>query len=135
MGRFEFRSRDIELDFGGVKTTISGSVDLAKRIEEIGKEMVEHSKNVKTTEDIDRETKYMLGILDELLGEETMDAIEAERNLDFYDCIDMFRYITEEVHAYHSVKVPMNEECVPQGVQPMAMVAENRATRRAKRRK
>lgn len=133
MGRFVFRSKEVELDFAGLKTTVPGTVEFAEKLKEVGHRMVtwgtEHN-------DADNEEakEFMLDILEELLGEEFMDEVDKEIELDIFDCCDMFAYIKDEVMSYHESKVKehMKEE-VPQPV-PMAQVVENRATRRAKRR-
>lgn len=142
MGRFEFRSNDIELDFAGVRVTVPGTAEYAKTLEEIGHKMVawgSDPENEKAGAEAAKD--FMLDILDELLGEETVDAIEDIRELDLYDCIDMFTYIKDEVTAYHENRVAAHlkpKAEMPKGsvpVQPMARVAENRAARRAKRRR
>lgn len=142
MERFEFRRNDIGLDFAGVKVSVPGTAAYAKKLEEIGHKMViwgSDPANAKAGAEAARD--FMLGILDELLGEETMDAIEDVRELDIYDCTDMFTYIKDEVSAYHESRVNEHLKAkveAPKGsvpIQPMAQTAENRAARRAKRRR
>lgn len=143
MGRFEFRSNGIELDFAGVKTIVPGTMEYAKKLEEAGHKMViwgSDPANAKAGAEAARD--FMLGILDDLLGEEAMDAIEDVRELDIYDCTDMFAYIKDEVAAYHNGRTEkyLKEKTEPTTgsvpVQPMAQTAaENRAARRAKRRR
>ena len=143
MGRFEFRSSGIELDFAGVKTIVPGTMEYAKKLEEAGHKMViwgSDPANAKADAEVARD--FMLDILDDLLGENTMDAIEDVRELDIYDCTDMFAYIKDEVTAYHNSRTEkyLKEKTEPTTgsvpVQPMAQTAaENRAARRAKRRR
>lgn len=113
MGRFEFRSRDVELDFGGLKTTVPGSMEYAQKLERVAKEMVEWGNNPENEKDTEGAKKFMLGVLDELLGEAFMDKVEAERELDIYDCTDMFAYINTEVTAYHVARVAPHMQSVP----------------------
>lgn len=133
MGRFEFRSKEVELDFAGLKVTVPGTVEFAEKLKDIGHRMVTWGTEHKDA-DNEEAADFMLGVLDELLGEEFMDKVEEERELDIFDCCDMFAYVKDEVMAYHESKVKehMKNE-VPQPV-PMAQVVENRAMRRAKRR-
>lgn len=134
MGRFEFRKREIELDIAGVKASVPGDLAFVKRLEEIGREMKALGENMDDVKDIDKGTDFMLNILDEILGENTMDAIEAERDLDVYDCMDLIAYISKEVTEYHARTAAVHTPPVPQSV-PMAQAAvENRAARRARQR-
>lgn len=135
--RFEFKSHNIELDFAGVVVTVPGSIEYAKKLEDVGRKMVvwgNDPANAKAGDEAARD--YMLDVLDELLGEEVVDKIEAERELKLYDCLDMFKYIKDEVMDYHNGRVEaIANQPVPEA-QPMAMAAvENRAMRRAKRRR
>ena len=140
MGRFEFRKHEIELDIAGVKASVPGDLAFVKRLEEIGKEMKSFGENMDDVKDIDKGTDFMLNILDDILGESTMDAIEAERDLDVYDCMDLIAYISKEVKEYHAARttVHTNPTPVPLGTQapvPMAQAAvENREARRARER-
>lgn len=133
MGRFEFRSKEITLDFAGLQTTVPGTVEYAEKLKDIGHRMVAWGTEHKDA-DNEEAKDFMLDILDELLGEEVMDKIEDAQDLDVYDCCDMFKYIKDEVMEYHRSKVEETvKNDVPQPV-PMAQVVENRAMRRAKRR-
>lgn len=138
MGRFEFRKHEIELDIAGVKASVPGDLAFVKHLEEIGKEMKSFSENMDDVKDIDKGTDFMLNILDDILGESTMDAIEAERTLDIYDCMDMIAYISKEVKEYHAARTAVHTNPasvpVPQPI-PMAQAAvENREARRARER-
>lgn len=134
MGRFEFRKHEIELDIAGVKASVPGDLAFVKRLEEIGREMKSFGENMDDVKDIDKGTDFMLNILDDILGESTMDAIEAERTLDIYDCMDLIAYISKEVTEYHARTAAVHTPPVPQSV-PMAQAAvENREARRARER-
>ena len=98
MGRFEFRKNEIELDIAGVQVFVPSTPAFADRLRQIGEEMVSFGQNMESAEQAEG---FMLGVLDELLGEAVMDQIEGERKLDIYDCCDLFRYITDEVKKYH----------------------------------
>ena len=68
MGRFEFRSSGIELDFAGVKTIVPGTMEYAKKLEEAGHKMViwgNDPANAKADAEVARD--FMLDILDDLL--------------------------------------------------------------------
>lgn len=138
MGRFEFRKHEIELDIAGVKASVPGDLAFVKRLEEIGKEMKAFGENMDDVKDIGKGTDFMLNILDDILGESTMDAIEAERTLDIYDCMDMFAYITKEVGEYHADRTAVHTNPVsvpvPQPVPMAQAVTENREARRARER-
>lgn len=133
MGRFEFRKREIELDIAGVKVSVPGSEAFLKQLEEIGKKMVDFG-GTKEAEDMTAAKDFVLDALDQLLGEEAMDQIEAERELDIYDCFDLFKYVTEEVKAYHQSRAAEHVQPVSSAAQPMALTAENRAACRARQR-
>jgi len=138
MGRFEFRSHEIELYIAGVQVTVPASMEFAEKLKNAGHRMTVWGNDPANAKASNEEAKdFMLEILDELLGEAYMDKIEARRDLDLYDCCDLFQYINEEVGAYHDSKIKTyaNKEDVPKDTQSMAMVAENRAARRAKRRR
>ena len=80
----------------------------------------------------------MLDILDDLLGEDVVDAITAERDVDIYDCLDLVMYISQEVQTYHAERANSYKKPVPRSTQPSAPMAqaavENRAARRARER-
>ena len=135
MGRFEFRSHEIELDIAGVQATVPASMEYAEKLKKAAHKMTVWGNDPANANASNDEAKeFMLNTLDELLGEDVMDRIETERELNLYDCLDLFKYINEEVSAYHSFKIETyTRKDVPEGAQPMAMVAENRATRRARR--
>ena len=137
MGRFEFRSKVIELDFAGIKTAVPASMEFANKLKEVANKMTVWGNDPANEHAGTEEAKdFILDILDELLGEEVMDRIEAERELELYDCIDMFTYINNEVASYHESKIKTYaQHSDSEGAQPMAMVTENRAMRRAKRRR
>lgn len=139
MGRFEFRKHEIELDIAGVKAYVPGDLAFVKRLEEIGREMKSFGENMDDVKDIGKGTDFMLNILDDILGESTMDAIEAERTLDIYDCMDMIAYISKEVTEYHASRTAVHTPAhIPLGTQaPVSMAqaaVENRAARRARQR-
>ena len=133
MGKFEFRKHGILLDIEGVQVTVPATVEYAKRLEDAGEKMRAFGAQLKEEKDVEKGIDFMLDILDDLLGEDMVDAITEERDVDIYDCLDLVMYISEEVQTYHSYKKP-----VPRSIQPSAPMAqaavENRAARRAKER-
>lgn len=60
----------------------------------------------------------MLDILDDLLGEDTVDAVTAERDVDIYDCLDLVMYISQEVQTYHAERANSYKKPVPGKTQP-----------------
>lgn len=139
MGRFEFRKKEIALDIAGVKAFVPGTVDFMERLRQIGEEMVSFGEQA---EDMEQAEEFMLGVLDELLGETVMDQIEGERKLDIYDCCDLFRYIAGEVKQYHEKKAAVYQPKadvppVEPSAQPIPMAqaaVENREARRKRQR-
>lgn len=138
MGKFEFRKRGIALDIEGVQVTVPATVEYAKKLEDAGKNMRAFGEQVKGEKDVEKGIDFMLDILDDLLGEDTVDAITADRDVDIYDCLDLVMYISEEVQTYHTERANSYKKHVPQNTQPSAPVAqaavENRAARRARAR-
>lgn len=51
---------------------------------------------LKEEKDVEKGIDFMLDILDDLLGEDTVDAITAKRDVDIYDCLDLVMYISQE---------------------------------------
>lgn len=142
MGRFEFRKHEIELDIAGMKASVPDTMEYVKKLEESGKKMEVFGAQMAGEKDVEKGIDFMLDILDDLLGEDVMDTITAERTLSIYDCLDLVTYISKEVQTYHteranSYKKPVSPS-VPQNTQysaPMAQAAcENRAARRARQR-
>lgn len=138
MGKFEFRKHGILLDIGGVQVTVPATVEYAKKLEDAGEEMKAFGAQLKDEADIAKGIDFMLAILDDLLGEDVMDAIEAKRTLDLYDCLDLVMYISQEVQTYHAERANSYKKPVPRSTQPSAPMAqaavENRAARRARER-
>lgn len=138
MGKFEFRKRGIALDIEGVQVTVPATVEYAKKLEDAGKEMRAFGTQMKEEKDVEKGIDFMLDILDDLLGEDTVDAITADRDVDIYDCLDLMMYISEEVQTYHTERANSYKKPIPRNTQPsvpMAQAAvENRAARRARAR-
>lgn len=138
MGKFEFRKHGILLDIEGVQVTVPATVEYTERLKKASEEMKALGAGMKDEADIAKGIDTMLAILDDLLGEDVMDAIEAKRTLDLYDCLDLVMYISQEVQTYHAERANSYKKPVPQSTQssaPMAQAAvENRAARRARER-
>lgn len=138
MGKFEFRKHGILLDIEGVQVTVPATVEYAKRLEDAGEKMRAFGAQLKDEADIAKGIDTMLAILDDLLGEDVMDAIEAKRTLDLYDCLDLVMYISQEVQTYHAERANSYKKPVPRSTHPSAPMAqaavENRAARRARER-
>lgn len=138
MGKFEFRKQGIALDIAGVQTSVPNTAEYTERLKKASEEMKAFGAQLKDEADIAKGIDTMLAILDDLLGEDVMDAIEAKRTLDLYDCLDLVMYISQEVQTYHAERANSYKKPVPQSAQPstpMAQAAvENRAARRARER-
>ena len=130
MGKFEFRKHGILLDIEGVQVTVPATVEYAKRLEDA------FGAQLKEEKDVEKGIDFMLDILDDLLGEDMVDAITAERDVDIYDCLDLVMYISQEVQTYHAERANSYKKPVPRSTQPSAPMAqaavENRAARRAR---
>lgn len=138
MGKFEFRKHGILLDIEGVQVTVPATVEYTERLKKASEEMKALGAGMKDEADIAKGIDTMLAILDDLLGEDVMDAIEAKRTLDLYDCLDLVMYISQEVQTYHAERANSYKKPVPRSAQPSAPMAqaavENRAARRARER-
>jgi hypothetical protein len=138
MGKFEFRKQGIALDIAGVQTSVPNTAEYTERLKKASEEMKAFGAQLKDEADIVNGIDTMLAILDDLLGEDVMDAIEAKRTLDLYDCLDLVMYISQEVQTYHAERANSYKKPVPQSTQPSAPMAqaavENRAARRARER-
>lgn len=138
MGKFEFRKQGIALDIAGVQTSVPNTAEYTERLKKASEEMKAFGAQLKDEADIAKGIDTMLAILDDLLGEDVMDAIEAKRTLDLYDCLDLVMYISQEVQTYHAERANSYKKPVPQSTQPSAPMAqaavENRAARRARER-
>lgn len=137
MGKFEFRKHGILLDIEGVQVTVPATVEYAKRLEDAGEKMRAFGAQLKEEKDVEKGIDFMLDILDDLLGEDMVDAITAERDVDIYDCLDLVMYISQEVQTYHAERANSYKKPVPQSTQPstpMAQAAvENRAATQSQR--
>lgn len=138
MGKFEFRKHGILLDIEGVQTSVPNTAEYTERLKKASEEMKAFGAQLKDEADIAKGIDTMLAILDDLLGEDVMDAIEAKRTLDLYDCLDLVMYISQEVQTYHAERANSYKKPVPRSTQPSAPMAqaavENRAARRARER-
>lgn len=112
--------------------------NMQKKLEDAGEKMRAFGAQLKEEKDVEKGIDFMLDILDDLLGEDTVDAITAERDVDIYDCLDLVMYISQEVQTYHAERANSYKKPVPRSTQssaPMAQAAvENRAARRARER-
>lgn len=138
MGKFEFRKQGIALDIAGVQTSVPNTAEYTERLKKASEEMKAFGAQLKDEADIAKGIDTMLAILDDLLGEDVMDAIEAKRTLDLYDCLDLVMYISQEVQTYHAERANSYKKPIPRSTQPSAPMAqaavENRAARRARER-
>ena len=138
MGKFEFRKHGILLDIEGVQVTVPATVEYAKRLEDAGEKMRAFGAQLKEEKDVEKGIDFMLDILDDLLGEDTMDAITAERDVDIYDCLDLGRIFSKEVQPSPPERANSYNRRDPRSTQPSAPMAqaavENRAARRARER-
>lgn len=138
MGKFEFRKQGIALDIAGVQTSVPNTAEYTERLKKASEEMKAFGAQLKDEADIAKGIDTMLAILDDLLGEDVMDAIEAKRTLDLYDCLDLVMYISQEVQTYHAERANSYKKPVSRSTQPSAPMAqaavENRAARRARER-
>lgn len=138
MGKFEFRKQGIALDIAGVQTSVPNTAEYTERLKKASEEMKAFGAQLKDEADIAKGIDTMLAILDDLLGEDVMDTIEAKRTLDLYDCLDLVMYISQEVQTYHAERANSYKKPVPRSTQPSAPMAqaavENRAARRARER-
>ena len=133
MGKFEFRKHGILLDIEGVQVTVPATVEYAKKLEDAGEKMRAFGAQLKEEKDVEKGIDFMLDILDDLLGEDTVDAVTAERDVDIYDCLDLVMYISYHAERANSYKKPVPRSTQPST--PMAQAAvENRAARRARER-
>ncbi|HBF64745.1 MAG TPA: hypothetical protein DDW34_02075 [Clostridium sp.] len=137
MGKFEFRKNVIELDIAGEIYEVPGSTEFLHTVSECGERMVARSAEMKEEgSDLGDTTDFMLQCLEEILGVDAVDSIFAEREPDFYDCTDLFEFVTREIKEHHARKLnslamvkPVSEpESIPQ-------ISQNRAARRAAERR
>lgn len=102
MGKFEFRSRNVELDIAGHKFTLSSDAELSQSLKRFSKEA-----NELAGRDIDEDEKGKEGqaicqkALDAILGDGAFDTICQTHELDIEDCTDIVEYIADEV-ALHN---------------------------------
>ncbi len=156
MARFEFSKNTIELDIAGVKVSIPNTDAFKERIAATaGRMQNSGAQTVSAQRDV------LLDVLDELLGEDTMDAVlVAQGDLSLANCMELYVYVVEEAmkREYEAVAKCANvwknaaerlNAVQPEGVGrempavspnapaiPMAQTAAaHRAARRAERRK
>ena len=135
MGRFEFSKNELTLDIEGVEVKVDRDQTLEK-MENWGKK-----SNELDGKSIAEQREFMLDALDDILGESAMDAIMENRNLSYVNCCELYVHIAEVAAKVSTetvakaMNMPNKTLPAPQ-TQPMAMAAvENRAARRAKRRR
>ncbi len=92
MARFEFSKNTIELDIAGVKVSIPNADAFKERIAATAERM-QNSK----AQTFSAQRDVLLDVLDELLGEDTMDAVlEARGDLSLANCMELYVYVAEE---------------------------------------
>jgi len=100
MKRFEFRKREIELDIAGVRASLPLSPAHVQKIRDVPEKI----ERAKAAESVEAGAEILLGVLDELLGMETMDKVEAAREMDIYDCIDLLLHVLGEINGCYAAK-------------------------------
>ena len=113
MGKFEFRKQGIALDIAGVQTSVPNTAEYTERLKKASEEMKAFGAQLKDEADIANGIDTMLAILDDLLGEDVMDAIEAKRTLDLYDCLDLVMYISQGADLPRRTGKQLQEACPP----------------------
>ena len=135
MGKFEFRKNVIKLEIEGRIYEVPGDMEFLKAVVDSCSKMSARAELLKDSEkDLVQATDFVLDTLEEILGTEAVDAIFAEREPDFYDCVDLCNFITAELEAYHSTKL---DGMLPVLKEPEQITAlpQNRAARRAAERR
>lgn len=123
MGKFQFADNVVNLDFDGVKLQLSYDQTTTDLLQKKGLEMADFAKDMETAADVDKAVDLMLDILDDVLGDGAADAIFAHREPSLYDCLDVFKYIMDEVASYNNARVEKFQGTAPQ----------NRTQRRARK--
>lgn len=103
MAKFEFRSRDLELDVAGNVFTIEVGPTLGDKMKAHSDSAYELADEIKngTKRDSDA-TEYCLGVIDELFGTGASDKIFAERDASLGDCLDILYFVTDEVSKHNA---------------------------------
>ena len=103
MGKFEFRKHGILLDIEGVQVTVPATVEYAKRLEDAGEKMRAFGAQLKEEKDVEKGIDFMLDILDDLLGEDTVDNGKS-CNTSFHNslitCKQIKKRISCKINAY-----------------------------------
>lgn len=145
MARFEFSKNTIELDIAGVKVSIPNADAFKERIA-VTAERMQNSR----AQTVSAQKDIMLDILDELLGEDAMDAVlEVQGDLSLANCMELYVYVVEEAmkREYEAVAKCANvwktaaerlnavQSCEVGAEIPAVPMAQAAAARRAGRRR
>ena len=128
--QFKFKNRNLVLDFEGVIIEIDNISDALVKTSIVGQKMVDYFNNMDTEGDttkiVQDATDFVLDCIDEVIGDGAADKIFANREPEYFDTLDVFNYIREELEV-------VGEEFVNrQNKEPIKL---NRQQRRAMERK
>lgn len=139
MATFQFSSHQVDLEFpGGLKYTLPLTDELQQKVRDSAQKLLAASQALKgaqgTAEDMEELCDITMDAIDDILGEGCADEILGmKEGYSFLDCADVFKFITDEISgAFQKTATGYNAK--PQGKQPVAMVPQNRAQRRHRRR-
>lgn len=136
MGRFEFRKNIIILDIEGKLYEVPGDVEFLKTVVDSCNKMSARAEELKDSEkDLSQAADLVLDTLEEILSAEAVDSIFAEREPDFYDCIDLCNFITAEIEAYHEKKLNSIATVNTEKTELVSGTQNRAASRAAQRRK
>lgn len=139
MATFQFSSHQVELEFpGGIKYVLPLTEELQQKVRGSAQKLLTASQALKgaqgTAADMEELCDITMDAIDDILGEGCADEILGmKEGYSFLDCADVFKFITDEISgAFQKTAAGYNAKS--QGKQPVAMVPQNRAQRRHRRR-
>ena len=98
---YQFGGNDIKLDIAGEKFTVVYGASLLKRMQNLGeknKELQEDSNN------IEKAINLFKSAIDSICGDGAVKKIFKDREINYYDLIDIIEYISKEVSDFQAKK-------------------------------
>lgn len=107
MGQFVFSNNTIELDIAGEIFSVEPTLAVAN-VKNTAKRVVEQAAAFEgkddTLEAIESICVAITGAVDEILGKGSCERIFKDRTVTFYDCMDLYKFVTEEINTYVAQK-------------------------------
>lgn len=98
---YQFGNNDIKLDIAGEKFTVVYGASLLNRVKDLGEQNAELKSD---SNNVEKTIILLEKAIDTICGEGAVKKIFKDREINYYDLIDIIEYISKEVSDFQAKK-------------------------------